>query len=83
MSDRRRPCECRLLYANAVHAHVQRPILILPYGPIQPQITQQVTCLMQFPTNSLVSHCINTLRHILVTPNKTWPDRECVHIPQC
>ena len=59
-------------YVNATHTEWQKSILILLFwGTFGVKITCEVICLMQFPTNSLVSQCINTMRLILMTRTKS------------
>lgn len=60
-------------------------LILLFWGTFQVKITCEVICLMQFPTNSLVSQCINTTRLILMTQNKKQQDWEQTHvqIPWC
>ena len=71
-------------YVNATLTEWQKSILILLFwGTFWGKITCEVICLMQFPTNILVSQCINTMRLILMTQNKKWQDWEQTCIPWC
>lgn len=60
----------------------QRLILMLLRGASRVQTTHEAICLMQFPTESLTSRCINTLKRAVVTQNNDQPDWEQPHIPQ-
>lgn len=57
-------------YISVTQTELQRLILILFEVTFQVKITHGMICLMQFPINSLTPQCINTPRHVLVTPNK-------------
>ena len=57
-------------HVSVTQTELQRLILILLKGTFQVKIIHDMICLMQFPINSLMSQCINTLRHVLVTQNK-------------
>lgn len=70
------------LYQWRTHTNSQRLILILLQGSSQVKITHEAICLMQFPIESLMSPCINTLKHVVVTQNNDQPDWEQPHIPQ-